>query len=56
MRKDLPEGAKKIEDADCGCERYEIPTQDALGKTLSGVVALHTCVKEEPKRARSNRK
>ena len=43
MRNNLPPGARRVEDAPCGCERYEFDAHDAEGGRLPdpGVVALH---------------
>ena len=43
MRDNLPAGARRIEDAPCGCERYEFDSFDAEGLKMpnAGTMCLH---------------
>lgn len=47
MRDNLPKSAVRIEDAPCGCERYQFDAKDAMGRLMpgAGTLALHvsTC-------------
>lgn len=43
MRDNLPPNAVRVENAECGCERYQFDVRDAMGGLMegAGVVCLH---------------
>lgn len=43
MRENIPANAVRLDDAPCGCERYEVDGADAQGGRMRSVICLHTC-------------